>query len=182
METGKSNIVESNRYEIIAEFFNINIADKNGIIVDCACGNGDRTKNLIKAGYQVFGVDIDKRKVRLARTHGMQATQGSILDIPFPDKTAISVVSSETLEHLTPENSIIAANELKRICKPSGFIAITVPADRRHCLKNRLHKQYLSLLDLQKHFLDCELVFDTISYKKINKASQIAIFKMPDND
>lgn len=52
--------------------------------------------------------------------------QGSITELPFADNTYDLVCAFDVIEHV--EDDTKAVDELYRVCKPGGHIAITVPA------------------------------------------------------
>ena len=56
---------------------------------------------------------------------GALAVRGDALALPFPDATFDHVIASEVLEHIPEDGAAIA--ELRRVLKPSGGLAVTVP-------------------------------------------------------
>src|SRR5207253_2879063 len=53
------------------------------------------------------------------------AVRGDALALPFADATFDRVIVSEVLEHVTEDAAAIA--ELRRVLKPGGTVAVTVP-------------------------------------------------------
>jgi SAM-dependent methyltransferase len=53
------------------------------------------------------------------------AANGNALHLPFPDATFDRVIASEVLEHIPADHE--AMNEIARVTKPGGTIAVTVP-------------------------------------------------------
>jgi 2-polyprenyl-3-methyl-5-hydroxy-6-metoxy-1,4-benzoquinol methylase len=45
----------------------------NGLVIDLGCGSGIWAQELIKAGYEVLGVDISTAMIELARKRAPQA-------------------------------------------------------------------------------------------------------------
>jgi len=63
-----------------------------GLVVDLGCGSGIWAAELIRAGYEVVGVDQSEAMIRLARKKVPQAkfVRASFLDIPLPSCDAVT--------------------------------------------------------------------------------------------
>src|SRR5439155_7501447 len=63
-----------------------------GLVVDLGCGSGIWAGELIRAGYDVLGVDISESMIRLARKKAPQArlVRSSFLDVPLPCCDAVT--------------------------------------------------------------------------------------------
>lgn len=70
---------------------------------------------------------------------GLQFKQGSILDLPFGDRTLSSISSLHVIEHIglgrygdpiNPNGHIQAARELERVLAPGGMLLIGTPVGR----------------------------------------------------
>src|SRR5205823_390225 len=63
-----------------------------GLVVDLGCGSGIWAAELIRAGYDVLGVDISESMIRLARKKAPQAkfVRSSFLDVPLPPCDAVT--------------------------------------------------------------------------------------------
>jgi len=146
-------------------------------IVDCACGDGTNSKVVRDEGHRMIGFDISKKTVSKAKNNGMDAIVASILNLPLDDEVADIFICSETLEHLNNEETISAVKEIKRIVKTNGFVVITVPENKKLCLANPLHRQYLSKIDVISLFDDFENVFQGIFCKKPNRCNTVLIFE-----
>ena len=65
-------------------------------------------------GAPVVTLDLDAHRMRLARgLHGLDACQGSALDIPFADASFDTVLCIETIEHIDEPARVV--DELKRV-------------------------------------------------------------------
>ena len=53
-------------------------------------------------------------------------TNGDALRLPFPDDTFDRIIASEVLEHVPDDQ--VALDELFRVLKPGGTLAVTVPS------------------------------------------------------
>ena len=96
-------------------------------IIDIGCGDGAIT-NVLAEGYTVIGGDIsqDGLKNLSARAQPMVSSADCL---PFKDKCAELVLSSELLEHLPDDVFTKAISEIKRISRK--YILITVPNNEK---------------------------------------------------
>lgn len=134
-------------------------------LVDCGCSDGDGTRTLANAGCsRVVGMDVDKERIKLAvkesQFTGSEYVCCSITEQRLNDNFADIYICSETLEHLDKRETILAVKEIARVLKTDGLLCITVPSDKKKCLQNKKHKQYLSLSDLQSLFGSFKLLYD----------------------
>jgi ubiquinone/menaquinone biosynthesis C-methylase UbiE len=157
---------KNNRYRFISE----KISKQPDItrIIDCACGDGSGSLELIMKGFSVTGFDISEDRVGEARLRNPNSHVGSICGLNCEDSSFDCFVCSETLEHLDPNDAQVACDEIKRICKANGIICVTVPANRKKSLKSKLHKQYISEDDIYSLFEGCEKLFSSIFFKNKN--------------
>lgn len=81
---------------------------------------------------------------------GLRCQAGSLLDLPFPDRSVTSLSSLHVIEHvglgrygdrLDPEGSRKAAKELARVLAPRGDLYVSLPVGRpRTCFNaHRIH-------------------------------------------
>lgn len=108
-------------------------------VLDLGCGEGRHVHGLhMLKGLDVVGLDIDlpslqKAKDGLnyidqlgAKTSGSaDFCLGSAYQLPFQDNTFDALICSEVLEHL--ENYPKVIEEIRRVLKPAGKLAITIP-------------------------------------------------------
>ena len=66
----------------------------NGLVVDLGCGSGIGARELIRAGYEVVGVDQSASMLELARQTAPDATflRGSLHEIAIPPCRAVTVI------------------------------------------------------------------------------------------
>lgn len=97
-------------------------------VLDCGCGMGfylmtmGRLRNI-----RLIGVDGDVSRLAWARTERVPAHLGSvdIHKLPFADNSFDKVLMTEVLEHLAEDRK--AMQEIYRILKPGGVLALSVP-------------------------------------------------------
>ena len=73
----------------------------DGLVVDLGCGSGLLGRELIDAGYGVFGVDISEAMIELARRRAPEAgfAVGSLFEVEIPRCRAVTAIS-EVLNYL----------------------------------------------------------------------------------
>jgi SAM-dependent methyltransferase len=67
---------------------------RDGLVVDLGCGTGILARALVRAGYDVLGVDLSPEMIRLARRTAPQASFvcGSYLDVDLPRCAAVTSI------------------------------------------------------------------------------------------
>ena len=73
----------------------------DGLVVDLGCGSGLLARELIDAGYGVFGVDISEAMIEIARERAPEAEfrVGSLFEVEIPRCGAVTAIS-EVLNYL----------------------------------------------------------------------------------
>ncbi len=111
-----------------AEFVDRLAVKPGNVVLDVACGTGNLAIPAAKRGADVIGLDIVPDLIEQARanaaTEGVAAEFeiGDAESMPYEDG-AFDVVMSMFGAMFTPRPIVVAA-ELKRVCKPGGFIAM----------------------------------------------------------
>ncbi|MFP5297805.1 MAG: class I SAM-dependent methyltransferase [Actinomycetota bacterium] len=106
------------------------------VVLDLGCGAGRHSYRLQRVGTFPVAVDLDDASVKdafgmmgvVAHDEGVDrggAAVGNALTLPFGDGVFDRVIASEILEHI-PED-LTALDEIARVLKPGGTVAITVP-------------------------------------------------------
>lgn len=102
-------------------------------VLDAACGTGNTTLALARAGAQVVGVDLTPDLLAVARERADAAglrvdwREGDLLDLPV-EADAFDVVTSTFGAFLADDPRACAA-ELARATRPGGTIALTAWTD-----------------------------------------------------
>src|SRR5829696_7014709 len=98
------------------------------IVLDAACGTGNLAIPAARAGAIVTGVDIAPNLLEQARARAeaeglkIQFDEGDVENLPYSDAEFDAVVSMYGAM-FAPRPDVTAA-ELKRVCRPGGFIAM----------------------------------------------------------
>jgi len=98
---------------------------KSQKILDIGCGSSPNI-NYIR-GERV-GMDINEKALEFMRGYSdAEFVKGSILDIPFPDKSFDTVLCVEVIEHLFPHQVDRALLEIARVLGDKGHAVIATP-------------------------------------------------------
>jgi SAM-dependent methyltransferase len=115
-------------------------------LLDAGCGEGHVTGWLAEALPECAITGVEGRPEALAafreRNPGLQAVEGNLHALPFPDASFQLVVCTEVLEHLTEPAQ--ALRELGRVC--SGHLLLTVPHEPYFRAGNLARGRYMSRL------------------------------------
>ena len=98
-------------------------------ILDVGCGDGNFTVLMAKAckAREVYGIEISKEGVEMARKNGVNCYQLDVdeEDLPFEDDFFDAVTALELIEHLyDPEHFL---EEVYRVLKPDGLFVLSTP-------------------------------------------------------
>ena len=116
------------RARILLEYLEL----RDGLsILDCGCGMGfyllamGRLRRL-----DLVGVDTDPRRLEQAgrAAPAAQLVRADASALPFPDASFDGVLLTEVLEHV--EDDLGALRELRRVLRPGGILAVSVPNSR----------------------------------------------------
>jgi 2-polyprenyl-3-methyl-5-hydroxy-6-metoxy-1,4-benzoquinol methylase len=95
-------------------------------ILDAGCGSGRTLEELVRYG-EVSGIELDSEaaEVAQARGHG-EVLIGRLEELPWPDDTFDLITCLDVIEHTPDDRTTL--RELRRVCKPGGWLLLTVPA------------------------------------------------------
>lgn len=111
---------------------------KNAKILDVGCGPGELISNLLKKGYNVWGVDISRGMIDEAtdtiRKTGFrdwnQAAVGDIERLQFEDNYFDVVIASGVIEYQKDDRASLL--EMHRVLKPNGLMILNVTNRRAY--------------------------------------------------
>lgn len=124
------------------------------VVLDLGCGAGRHVFQSLRNGARVVAFDYDLAELRevmqlcgamavageIDRAEDGAACRGDAVHLPFPDDTFERIIAAEVLEHIPDD--VGAINELHRVLKPGGTIAVTVPAWLAEQLCWKLSEEY----------------------------------------
>lgn len=114
--------------------------ESGDLLLDLGCGFGRHAYEAAKRGARVVAFDYADNELKEVRnTFGAMAEAGEVgpasltgavqgdgTRLPFADGTFDRVIASEVLEHIPDDQA--ALDELARVLRPGGTMAVTVPA------------------------------------------------------
>ena len=102
---------------------------KGKIVLDAGSGLGGKTKFFAKETKQIYGLEISKNDVEIAKSKNnnknVQFRVGNVEQMPYNDSFFDVVYSCWVIEHL--ENPKIFLEECFRVLKPRGILILWVP-------------------------------------------------------
>lgn len=142
---GKIFITPQQDMPKIVKFFNKNRVRR---ILDLGCGSGRHVIFLAKKGFDVYGIDIAKHGIEIAKKWLKEEKLEAILKVsdiyarlPYEDNFFDAIISIKTLHHGKIEDIRRLINEMKRILRPGGLIFITIRKEvtKKYIPKEKLH-------------------------------------------
>jgi len=96
-----------------------------GRLLDVGCSRGYLLEAARERGWQVAGVEINRRSVEVARSRGLEVHRGTLADAPFPPESFDVVTAFDVIEHLRSPRAFLA--RVHRLLRPDGFLVLTTP-------------------------------------------------------
>jgi SAM-dependent methyltransferase len=113
------------RKKIIARVIEKYINTHTNLVLNVGAAGGASTEWLARYG-EVTSVENDPYFLQHLQANHKNVVEASIHSLPFTENSFDLVCVFDVLEHV--DNDRAAMLELQRVCKPSGFIIISVPA------------------------------------------------------
>lgn len=111
------------------------LRDRNLKLLDIGCADGSFSKYMSDKGFGVWGLDVSKPAVDLAKKRGVNAKVHDISrKMPFGDGFFDIVVIMEVIEHIYDTDFLLS--DINRILKKGGLLLLTTP--NLGSLENRL--------------------------------------------
>ncbi len=99
---------------------------KDALLVDLGCGTGVNLNFLTTYGRAV-GLDWGAVAAKYARARAsVPVLRGDVTTLPFKTGSIDLITAFDLVEHITDDQQ--CARELARVCKPGGYLMVTVPA------------------------------------------------------
>jgi 2-polyprenyl-3-methyl-5-hydroxy-6-metoxy-1,4-benzoquinol methylase len=106
-----------------------------GRLLEVGCGAGAMLETMKSRGWQVIGVDFDRRAVEAAREKGLTVHQGGVKEQNFCAESFDAIAMNHVIEHVADPRGLI--DECKRILKKDGALVVITPNST-----GRLHRIY----------------------------------------
>ena len=113
-------------------------------VLDAGCGSGRTLQELVDYGT-VSGIELNSDAATLARGRELGDVQvGRLEELPWDDATFDLITCLDVIEHVPDD--VAALVELWRVCRPGGWLLVTVPAYQalwsRHDEANHHYRRY----------------------------------------
>jgi len=95
--------------------------------LDIGTGTGNLAGKLLERGAVMTAIDQSREMLRACRTKypEMHVKLGNFLALPFADQSFDFLVSSFAFHHLSPDQQLLALQEMKRVLTSRGRICLT---------------------------------------------------------
>lgn len=103
-------------------------------VLDAGCSDGQVMEMIAKKGNDVFGFDLSKNAVEIAKKRGLKVKTGNLLEIPFEDSSFDVVFCSHVIEHIFDTNKTL--EEFHRVLRKGGKLIIMT--ENLNSLKERI--------------------------------------------
>lgn len=131
--TGKSKVPIHPKHLLDQKPWFCQFLDKNDIVLDLGCGNGQNAVKTGKIVKRVLGLELDdyslvlaRQTAKLKRAKNINFKKHDLNEkLKFKNSTFIKVMILDVLEHLKKRDRILA--EIKRVLKPKGLLILGVP-------------------------------------------------------
>jgi len=95
-------------------------------ILDVGCWDGLVSREMVKRGCRVWGLDNSPHAVSLANQNGLIAQIAQLDDTwPIEDKSMDAVLAGEVIEHVIDIDTFIS--EAHRVLRPHGLLVVSTP-------------------------------------------------------
>lgn len=95
-------------------------------VLDAGCGSGRTLQDLVDYG-EVSGIELHEDAAQMARSRGHgEVRAGRLEALPWPDASFDLITCLDVIEHTPDDRAALA--ELHRVCRPGGWLLVTVPA------------------------------------------------------
>jgi len=121
-----------------------------GRLLEIGCSAGHFLNVARKMGYDVTGIEMDKRTAQYAKEHyGLEVKTAPLEDVNLPEAYFDLVVFFDVFEHL--RDPIVSLEKIFKALIPNGYVIIKVP--NFSCLESKLVGSLWYPLDLPRHLL-----------------------------
>ena len=105
--------------------------DRSAVIADLGCGSGALLGVAREAGYgNIMGWDRAPSQVALAAALGIEGVrEGDLMEVAarIADGSLDAVIAFDVIEHLTREETLRLADDVRRVLRPGGRWIVHVP-------------------------------------------------------
>ncbi|MCD6594547.1 class I SAM-dependent methyltransferase [bacterium] len=112
----------------VKRYFRLFNPPDNGNILDIGCGSGLNLKYWSKQNFQLYGIDLSHRALKLALNKVVPRASFTVADgqnLPFDDETFDIITALGVIEHFPEPKK--GFEEVYRLLKPDGKACIVLP-------------------------------------------------------
>ncbi len=148
-----------------------NLKTLKGLALDLGCGTGIYTLELEKRGLKVFGLDLSKNMLQLAKKKVKSSLllRGNAYSLPFKNETFDLVLSITLFEFIDQPMKVL--KEVYRVLKPEGEVLIgTMNGKSLWFLFKRLKSRFVETAYRYARFYttsELENLFKNAGFKEI---------------
>ena len=97
-----------------------------GSLLEIGCGNGQFLLGALASGWEVQGIDFDKKAIEAAKSRlGSSVRQGELIACRFDGEKFDAIVMNNVIEHIW--NPIDTVTECARVLRPGGHLIMITP-------------------------------------------------------
>ncbi len=106
----------------------LNLIPRGGRIIDVGCGPGVDSEYMLTKGFEVVGIDLSLKMLKLARKKNPNAIfqQEDIREINFEQGTFDGILASYSLIHIPKKDIPNVLKTFFKILRPNGIICIGI--------------------------------------------------------
>ncbi len=112
------------------------------VVLDIGCGTADLARSLLRKGHRPVGVDLSFGMLTAAHAGGAALVQADAAQLPFSLAAADAAVSGFAVRNFADLKGVI--NELGRVLRPGGRLALLEVGEPRHRLVRLGHRAWFT--------------------------------------
>ncbi|MEM3872043.1 MAG: class I SAM-dependent methyltransferase [Nitrososphaeria archaeon] len=127
---------------------------KSGKLLDVGCGDGVFLKEAKKFGFEVWGIDLDRKSIKVCQEkwklkNTFAVTHEEFANFCHKERLKFDIITFfEVLEHQDKPKEFLET--IKSMLKPNGYIVLSVP-NRESLLNRKLYRELLYSTDNPPH-------------------------------
>ena len=95
------------------------------VVLDAGCGTGGNMIEISSITKEIYGIDISKEAISIAKKHNIKnLQQGNLIKIPFEDKKFELIYCMDVFGNLNEEDTIRALQEFHRCLDEKGILIL----------------------------------------------------------
>lgn len=156
-KTDENYLKHTSRYKFASMFVN------GGDVLDCACGSGYGTILLSQKVNTIYGIDNCSNAIEFASNHNNSNNivyiNQKLQSIDFKEKSLNSIISLETLEHISKTDMVDFLKKSSKLLKNNGCFIGSSPMlrykDNKPYITNPYHINELPKNELINTVTEC---------------------------